>query len=66
MTLLNASSNRKRSQDLFKQKCNDCFSQSELEINRKLLDYQEWNPGQIENRQQKMAEIACNIWRIDI
>lgn len=38
----------------------------DISINKKILEYSDWNPQNIEDRQTKMANIASKVWRIDI
>jgi uncharacterized protein with ParB-like and HNH nuclease domain len=65
MTLLGSVPNKKIGNASFQNKCKQAYSESELKITQELLSYSEWSPKQIENRQKSMAEIACNIWRLD-
>ncbi|MDJ0511088.1 MAG: DUF262 domain-containing HNH endonuclease family protein [Crocosphaera sp.] len=66
MTLLDIATNDDHSQELFKEKCTKCFETSQLEINKRILEYSDWNPENIAQRQTEMANIACKVWRIDI
>ena len=65
MTLLSSPINRKVGNSSFKQKCTAAFAQSELKITQEILEYPVWSPKQIEERQRKMAKVACRIWRLD-
>jgi Protein of unknown function DUF262/Protein of unknown function (DUF1524) len=65
MTLLDSSVNRKVGNTSFEEKCAKAFSNSKLDITREILNYQVWGPKQIEERQQKMAKAACQIWRLN-
>ncbi len=65
MTLLSSPINRKVGNASFKQKCTAAFAQSELKITQEILEYPVWSPKQIEERQRKMAKVACRIWRLD-
>ncbi|EAC4149372.1 DUF1524 domain-containing protein, partial [Listeria monocytogenes] len=37
---------------------------SEVQLTRKLLDYDEWNIDVIKERQVELAELAVNIWKV--
>ncbi|BAZ25172.1 hypothetical protein NIES4073_60760 [Kalymmatonema gypsitolerans NIES-4073] len=65
MTLLDSSINRKVGNTSFKDKCATAFSTSKLEITKEIVNYPVWSPKEIEERQNKMAEAACQIWRCD-
>ncbi|ARV62506.1 hypothetical protein BZZ01_31210 [Nostocales cyanobacterium HT-58-2] len=65
MTLLDSSINRKVGNTSFKDKCTTAFSASKLEITKEIVNFHVWSPKEIEERQKKMAEVACQIWRFD-
>ncbi|WP_211173260.1 DUF262 domain-containing protein, partial [Brasilonema bromeliae] len=64
MTLLDSSINRKVGNTSFQDKCATAFSTSQLEITKEIINYRVWSPKQVEERQSKMAEAACQIWRL--
>ncbi|MFB2920271.1 DUF262 domain-containing protein [Aerosakkonema funiforme] len=65
MTLLDSSVNRKLGNNSFQDKCAKAYQSSKLKITQEILDYPVWGPKQIEERQNKMAKAACQIWRLD-
>ena len=65
MTLLDSSMNRKLGNSSFQYKCAKAYQSSKLKITQEILDYPVWGPKQIEERQNKMAKTACQIWRLD-
>ncbi|EAC4982943.1 DUF1524 domain-containing protein, partial [Listeria monocytogenes] len=40
------------------------YEYSEVQLTRKLLDYDEWNIDVIKERQVELAELAVNIWKV--
>lgn len=65
MTLLDSSVNRKLGNGSFREKCSKAYEGSMLKITKEILDYPVWGPKQIEERQKKMAKVACDIWRLN-
>lgn len=65
MTLLDSTVNRKVGNTSFSEKCAAAFTHSNLEITKEILNYSVWGPKQIEERQKKMAKVACQIWRLN-
>ena len=66
MTLLDASVNRKAGNGSFQEKCSKAYSKSNLEITKRILEYSSaWGAKQIEQRQDDMSKVACQIWRLD-
>ncbi len=65
LTLLDASVNRRIGNTSFRDKSTKVFSKSKLKITKEILSYTDWGPEQIEDRQNKMATTACQIWRLD-
>ncbi|MCV3212707.1 DUF262 domain-containing HNH endonuclease family protein [Plectonema radiosum NIES-515] len=65
MTLLDSSVNRKVGNTSFEEKSAKAFSNSKLDITREILKDSVWGPKQIEERQKKMAKMACQIWRLN-
>jgi uncharacterized protein with ParB-like and HNH nuclease domain len=65
MTLLDSSVNRKVGNTSFQDKCAGAFSHSKLDITREILNYSVWGSKEIEERQKKMAKVACQIWRLN-
>ena len=65
MTLLDSIPNRKLGNALFQDKCSQAYNHSKLKITTELLEYQSWGAKQIDERQKRMAKIACHIWRLD-
>jgi hypothetical protein len=65
LTLLDSKMNRSVGNSSFQEKCNKAFSRSQLEITKEISIYTNWSPKQIEERQTKMADAACQIWRLD-
>jgi uncharacterized protein with ParB-like and HNH nuclease domain len=63
MTILAKEYNRKSANKFFANK-KKIYLKSTLPINDELKSYEEFGPKQIEERQQKMAEIALDIWKI--
>ncbi len=64
MTLLDSSVNSQLGNRSFKDK-SKAFAYSKLEITKEVANYSVWGPKQIEERQKKMSEVACQIWRLD-
>lgn len=62
MALIDADSNM--SQESFDEK-KQVLSNSIYKANKNVGKYSEWNEGTINSRQIILAEIACNLWRID-
>ncbi|MFG6103429.1 DUF262 domain-containing HNH endonuclease family protein [Leptothoe sp. EHU-05/26/07-4] len=65
MTLLDSSVNRKIGNGSFSNKRKEAYEKSKLFITREIAENQSWGPKQIEERQQKMSDKACQIWRLD-
>lgn len=63
MTILLKEYNRKIANKFFTKK-KEMYTKSTLPINQKLKDYEQFGPKEIVERQQMMAEIAKNIWKI--
>ena len=63
MTILYKEYNRKAANKSFTIK-KKMYLKSTLPINERLKDYEEFGPTQIEERQQKMAGVAKEIWKI--
>lgn len=61
MAIVNSADNM--SQELFKQK-KPILVNSAYSINKNLTNYSEWSEQTINSRQTKLAEIACQLWRI--
>lgn len=64
LTLLSKNKNVKASNKSFEEKCDIIYSNSELPITYKLLEYKEWNEDSIKNRQKYLAEKAIEVWKI--
>lgn len=64
-SLLDSSVNRKVGNTSFEEKSAKAFSNSKLDITTEILKDSVWGPKQIEERQKKMAKMACQIWRLN-
>lgn len=64
LTLLESGPNREQGNLPFKDKLSN-YSKSSLEITKKLAEFQDWTPQAIEDRQKRMAKVACHVWRLD-
>lgn len=65
LTLLDSKINRSVGNSSFQDKCSKAFSRSQLEITKEISICSVWSPKQIEERQTRMAEAACQIWQLD-
>lgn len=63
LTLLGSEYNKKSTNKIFNDK-KDIYEYSEVQLTRKLLDYDEWNIDVIKERQVELAELAVNIWKV--
>lgn len=63
LTLLLDSWNIEASNQPFDAK-RDSYRNSKLAITRSLSRYETWGPGQIEQRQRRLAELADEIWAV--
>ncbi|MEM5874723.1 MAG: DUF262 domain-containing protein [Candidatus Aenigmatarchaeota archaeon] len=63
MTILLKEYNRKIANKYFTKK-KEMYKKSTLPINQKLKEYEQFGPKEIIERQQVMAEIAKNIWKV--
>lgn len=61
--LLKDFDNRKANNDLFKQK-REVYLNSVYKISNEIKN-EEWTPDVLQNRQKKLAKIACSVWRLD-
>ena len=43
----------------------EVYKKSELAITREIVQYSNWNPENIENRQLEMAQLAVKVWSFD-
>lgn len=41
------------------------YAESQVELTRRLCDYESWGPTQIEERQLWLADVAEQLWRVD-
>lgn len=65
MTLLQAADNREIGNAAFVEKRDVVYAKSMLQITQQLSSYTEWSRDAIEERQRKMARLACKVWRLD-
>ncbi len=65
MALVSSTKNKELDQKTFDEKKEILFD-TPYNINKNVSQYSEWNPGAIESRQRKLAEIAVKLWRIDL
>lgn len=65
MTLLPPGQNSKGSNHSFLHKRDNVFSQGPLEITKSLLSVNQWGPAEIEERQNMLADVACEVWKLD-
>ena len=61
--LLKDFDNRKANNDLFEQK-REVYLNSVYKISNEIKN-EEWTPDVLQNRQKKLARIACSVWRLD-
>ncbi|MCK5319821.1 DUF262 domain-containing protein [Candidatus Parcubacteria bacterium] len=61
--LLKDFDNKKADNDLFKHK-KKIYLNSEYKISNEIKN-EEWTPDVLQNRQKKLAKIACSVWRLD-
>ena len=61
LCLLSGTINQSISNKKFKDKCSEYFK-SNIEPNKKLASYSEWNEESIEGRQKELADYALKIW----
>lgn len=64
LALLPVEKNQKRGSKSFKDKCNNAYKGCGLKITEDLLEYDKWNSDSINIRQNKLADIALNVWCI--
>ncbi|MBF8266870.1 MAG: hypothetical protein HW388_378 [Dehalococcoidia bacterium] len=65
LTLLSKPLNKAASNRSFGEKCESHYKKSEIHITRELMtDFNEWNEDTIEQRQQRFAKLANEIWQI--
>ncbi|HFJ2332188.1 TPA: DUF1524 domain-containing protein, partial [Listeria monocytogenes] len=55
--------NKKSTNKIFNEK-KEVYEYSQVQLTKELLDYEEWNIKTIKERQQSLAEIAVNIWKV--
>lgn len=65
LTLMNTKMNSDIGNKAFNIK-KDKYHESQIEITKKLYDYDEWGPSNITDRQKDFAEIAVQIWNTNI
>jgi len=65
MALLESSLNRKIGNLDFQQKCQQAYSHSEIGLTKEIANCSNWGPSEIEERQRRMASVACKIWRLN-
>ncbi|HAK1354462.1 TPA: HNH endonuclease, partial [Listeria monocytogenes] len=63
LTLLGGEYNKKSTNKIFNEK-KEVYEYSQVQLTKELLDYEEWNIKTIKERQQSLAEIAVNIWKV--
>lgn len=63
MTLLTGKKNRKIASLPWEEKIKK-YEESPLEINKRLCKYKTWTSETIEERQQKLATLAVEIWKL--
>ncbi|NBZ89443.1 DUF262 domain-containing protein [Stagnihabitans tardus] len=66
MTLLKSSLNRRISNKGFSEKLPHYKQSSALKISEEIFDCEAWTAKSVETRQQRLAKIACQIWRVDL
>lgn len=64
LTLLSKPQNIQASNKLFLEKCKETYRKSNLPITKELCRYKIWNKDTILERQEKLANLAKNIWKI--
>lgn len=61
LTLLGANFNKRNSNKKFSEK-KKCYSESDINLTKKLLQYDDWGIKQIQQRQEELTTIALAIW----
>lgn len=61
LTLLGANFNKRNSNKLFSEKKKG-YSDSDIKLTKKLLDYDDWGVEQIQQRQDELTTAALSIW----
>lgn len=64
-TLLSKPLNQEAQNKEFVLKRDDYYSQSKIPTTIKMLELDEWSKDDIETIQEELAEIACEIWKIE-
>lgn len=65
MTLLGAKANRVVGNSSYEEK-RQCYLQSDFELTRRVAnEFETWTPEKVRARQDWMARLASDIWRID-
>lgn len=63
LCLLGSKLNQSISKKCFDYKKENAYKDSKIEPNNKLMEYEEWNYESIDSRQEKLAEIAIEVWK---
>jgi hypothetical protein len=63
LTLLGQEYNQKASNKSFEKK-KEMYSKSNIQLNRDLVNYEEWTKENIDSRQKELAKLALEVWNI--
>jgi hypothetical protein len=63
LALLNSKENSKTGNEEFAKK-RDAYSRSSIVLTRRISEFSEWTPENIDARQKQMAELAVKAWPI--
>jgi len=63
LTLLSKKLNQKIANSDFDVKKEEAYEKSQIAITKELLNYTDWTPESIDDRQKGLAETALNIWK---
>lgn len=63
LTLLGGEYNKKIVNSSFDKK-KRIYQKSDVHITNMIIDYDNWGPNEISDRQKKMAKIALDIWKL--